>query len=81
MNEYLGNTYKDKITGFIGIATGYVEYISGCNQVLIAPESKDGTSVPDASWFDVQRLVQQDVPTLVLDNGTTPGCDRQAPKR
>lgn len=77
----LGKTYRDKITGFRGVATGYVQYISGCNQVLIQPSVKDGALV-DSHWFDVQRLeVDDSAPIVVLDNGSTPGCDRAAPKR
>ncbi len=26
----LGRTYKDRITGFKGVATGFVEYLTGC---------------------------------------------------
>lgn len=78
----LGKTVSDRITGFRGVVTGYVEYLSGCNQVLVVPPiSADGT-LRDASWFDVQRVdVLDHVPPVVLDNGTTPGCDRAAPKR
>lgn len=35
----LGHSYRDKITGFAGVATGYVRYITGCNQALIAPKA------------------------------------------
>jgi hypothetical protein len=31
MNELFGKKGKDKITGFIGIITGYTSYIYGCN--------------------------------------------------
>lgn len=77
----LGQSYKDKITGFFGVATGYVTYISGCNQALLAPRvSGDGT-LRDPLWFDVQRLESVSADKIVLDNGDTPGCDRQAPVR
>lgn len=77
----LGKKYKDKITGFAGVATGYVTYISGCNQVLVAP-SVDAEGKPrDSHWFDEQRLDEQDGDAIVLDNSTTPGPDKQAPKR
>ena len=38
----LGRTATDKITGFSGIATGFVVYITGCNQYLINPKAKKG---------------------------------------
>ncbi len=75
----LGSKVKDKITGFTGIVVGLVEYISGCNQVLVSPPvDKEGKHV-DSHWFDVQRLEIQDEPKVVLDNGDTPGFDMAAP--
>lgn len=77
----LGKKYKDKITGFEGIATGFVQYISGCNQALLAPKVGDDGGLRDSQWFDVQRLAEQDSEIVILDNQASPGCDRQAPKR
>ncbi|MDK4727432.1 hypothetical protein [Rhizobium phaseoli] len=77
----LGATYEDRITGFRGVATGYVQYITGCNQVLLAPRSTDG-SLKSSEWIDEQRLVIDDVyPPIVINNGSNPGFDRAAPKR
>lgn len=71
----LGVTVTDKITGF-------VQYLTGCNQCLVAPPLSADGGVREAAWFDVQRLdVDAMVPTIVLDNGATPGCDRPAPIR
>lgn len=78
----LGQIYRDRITGFEGVATGRAEYITGCTQVLIAPPVKtDGTFI-DCLWFDEQRLElwSSDEP-IRLDNGATPGPDKQAPIR
>jgi hypothetical protein len=77
----LGLTYKDKITGFEGVATGYVQYLTGCNQVLIAPRCSSDGALRDSQWFDQQRLEDIGVSAVTLDNGTTPGCDRAAPRR
>ncbi|MEW6115629.1 MAG: hypothetical protein AB1553_01855 [Nitrospirota bacterium] len=77
----LGQKYKDKITGFEGVATGYVQYISGCNQALLVPKvSADGT-LRESLWFDVQRLEVVGTEVIKLDNGEKPGCDCPAPKR
>lgn len=76
----LGLTVKDRITGFTGIVTGYVEYLTGCNQALVVPPMKDG-KLPASEWFDVQRLEDTGASRMVLDNGATPGCDKAAPKR
>ena len=82
MNDRLGYTFRDKITGFTGVATGHVDYLTGCNQTLLAPRSSDPSKRPEAEWFDDQRLeMDKNFPLIVLDNGNTPGCDREAPKR
>lgn len=78
----LGITVIDKITGFRGVVTGFVQYITGCNQCLVVPPLGADGGVRDATWFDVQRLdVDTAVPAIMLDNGATPGCDRPAPIR
>lgn len=78
----LGSKVKDKITGFSGVVTGRVCYLSGCNQALVAPKvGKDG-SFKSAEWFDEQRLLVDKKAALVqLDNGKNPGADLAAPKR
>lgn len=77
----LGHKYKDRITGFQGVATGHVYYISGCNQTLLAPEVGADGAMKDSHWFDDQRMLPLDGDFIELDNSETPGCDRQAPKR
>lgn len=77
----LGITVKDKVTGFSGTVTGFVQYLSGCNQVLVVPKvGKDG-SFKEAQWFDVQRIERVGKTKVALDNGKTPGFDHAAPKR
>lgn len=82
MNEALGKTYKDKITGMQGVCTGRAEYISGCDQLLLQPVDKkaDG-DIRESRWFDVQRCEPVKAELVVLDNGKTPGADREAPRR
>lgn len=78
----LGATYRDKITGFQGVAVGFVTYISGCNQALLAPPVNQEGALRDSQWFDQQRLeLVSGTQAVLLDNGDTPGCDRAAPKR
>ena len=80
-NEMLGAEYRDKITGFKGVCTGFCEYISGCNQALLIPcVGKDGKS-PDGGWYDIQRLERAGKKIVTLDNTETPGCDMAAPIR
>lgn len=78
----LGSKVKDRITGFEGIVTGRCEYISGCNQALVAPPVDKEGKHRDSQWYDEQRLVVDTSAVLiVLDNGDTPGFDVQAPVR
>jgi hypothetical protein len=77
----LGKTYKDKITGFSGVATGHVRYITGCNQVLLAPPVDNEGKLRDSQWFDEQRLDDQGGQAIALCNSSTPGPDKMAPKR
>ncbi|MGE3857212.1 MAG: hypothetical protein AB7G21_09690 [Dehalococcoidia bacterium] len=81
MSIELGVTAKDRITGFEGVATGFVVYISGCNQALLVAKSVDGKEGV-ASWFDEQRLeVNPLVEAIRLDNSKTPGFDAPPPVR
>lgn len=80
MDERLGHTYRDKITGFEGVAVGHVSYLTGCNQTLLSPATTDNGKINDSHWFDDQRLAQvQHVKQVVLDNGATPGFGPVAP--
>lgn len=77
----LGQTVKDKITGFSGIVTGRVEYLTGCNQLLVAPPVKDDGAFRDSQWFDEQRCDVLNATPIALHNGETPGFDAPAPRR
>lgn len=77
----LGREYKDKITGFKGICTGKVQYISGCDQALLSPAAGKDGSLRGAEWFDVQRLDVVGEKRILLKNDKTPGFDAPAPKK
>ena len=77
----LGIKVTDKVTGFTGVVTGFVEYLSGCNQALVQPTVDKEGKLMESHWFDVQRLEQVGQNIVTLDNGPTPGADREAPKR
>jgi hypothetical protein len=76
----LGHVYKDKITGYRGVCTGYVQYITGCNQALLAAQNI-GDEALRSEWIDEQRLELVDAPAIVLDNSKGAGSDKAAPKR
>jgi hypothetical protein len=81
IDTFLGNTYIDRITGFEGVCTGHVYYLTGCDQLLLWAKSRDGKP-GEGCWFDVQRCDQKkDAERIVLDNGKTPGFDAAPPVR
>ncbi len=64
------------------MSVGRVEYLTGCNQALLAPNVTDPSTAVTSAWFDEQRMLPvANTTTVVLDNGTTPGCDIAAPIR
>jgi hypothetical protein len=80
--ELLGLKARDRITGFNGTITGFVTYISGCNQALITPSLAPDGALREPMWIDEQRLIVDRGPErIVLDNRRAPGFDKQAPKR
>lgn len=54
-NIKLGNRVRDMITGYTGIVTGQVEYLSGNTQFTLTPESKDD-KYPDSITLDYHTL-------------------------
>ena len=77
----LGESYSDRITGFKGVATGYCQYLSGCNQALLTPACAATGAYIEGQWFDIQRLENlPDSIKVTLDNSSTPGSDQAAPK-
>lgn len=52
----LGHTAKDKITGFVGVITARVDYLTGCNRYHLQPrELKDGKPV-EGIYFDEDQI-------------------------
>lgn len=52
----LGDKVREDITGFVGVVTGVVHYISGCDQALLQPPIKEDGSYQSAHWIDIDRL-------------------------
>lgn len=76
----LGQTAKDKVTGFQGVMTGFCRYLTGCDQYLLAPKvDVDGKHV-DAKWYDVNRLeLVEGKETVEIDSSKDNGPCEQAP--
>ena len=54
--ENLGKKAKDKVTGFKGVVTSKVSYLTGCDQYGITPPVKEN-EIEDTHYFDVSRVV------------------------
>jgi hypothetical protein len=80
MEIKLGKMYRDKITGFTGMATGCATYITGCSRAGLEPAYSGKGTPTEAQWFDVQRLVEVESASVNLKNGKTPGGGANPPK-
>lgn len=81
MQIQLGSQAQDIISGFKGTVTGYVRYISGCNQYLVSGRvGKDG-ALKESHWFDEQRVKVIKGQKIVLQNDGHPGHGEPAPIR
>lgn len=52
----LGLRAKDKISGFEGVITSRVQYLTGCDRYYLQPKAKNGAFV-DGSYFDEAQLI------------------------
>ena len=80
MKPKLGMTVKDVVTGFKGIVTGRVEYLTGCTQYLVQPPVKKDGDCVDARWIDEDRLENTSTKVFSLPK-TIDGCDSPAPSK
>jgi hypothetical protein len=80
--EMLGYTMRDIVTGFVGVAVGHVEYITGCDQLLLVPSVDESGKLRESNWFDTQRCeLLPTQPVVTVDNSKFNGPDKEAPKR
>jgi len=71
----LGDSVKDSISGFEGIAIGKAEYLYGCMQILVQPESLQENGQPTESrWMDEQLFTTK-------PEATTGGPQKSPPTR
>lgn len=82
MDVQLGHMYRCRITGFKGVATGRVEYITGCRQALLSPRVTESGAWVDAQWFDYSRLeeVAGIEPIVLNEEPAQLGFDLSAPR-
>lgn len=55
-HEFLGKKFKDKVTGFEGLAVAHIAYTFGSDQVQLVPQASEPGKYPECPWFDVARL-------------------------
>ena len=76
----LGRKVKDKITGYTGVVTSHVKYLTGCDHFGVTPVvDKDG-KCQAAEYFDGSRLEYVDEPAVKLASVKTGGPNRDCPK-
>ena len=76
-----GDEVTEKITGFKGVITGAVCYLTGCNQYLITAKSKSDKEEATVIWYDEGRLaltIKEKVSQKEVEADDN-GCDVQAP--
>jgi len=68
----------DELTGFKGVVTGHADYVTGCDQYLVQPPSKDG-EWKEPKWFDEKRLGILEASQQVVIDEDKNGADIPAP--
>jgi hypothetical protein len=84
MFDLAGKKAKDKITGFTGIITARVEYLTGCTQYGITPPMKEGEKeAPRADYFDEGRIeiLGEGIQASEVKAPDDGGPNRDAPSR
>lgn len=56
MGIELGQQVKDRVTGFVGIATARIEYLNGCVQFCVKPKMTEPGKMPDGEYIDDGQL-------------------------
>lgn len=65
----LGKTYRDSVSGFIGVAVARHTYLNGCERYSLQPQVDKEGKLPDAATFDSPQLLE--VPDTTTHRGKT----------
>ena len=71
MKIELGQTYRDKVSGWQGVATARYEYLNGCVRYQIDGQDQDG--LPKGFVFDEVQLVEPIMGQPLEKTGKTGG--------
>lgn len=52
----LGDTARDRVSGFKGVCVAITQWISGCARVTLQPPTGKDGKIPDAQTFDEPML-------------------------
>lgn len=78
--EYLGKKVRDKITGFSGTCTSYVQYITGCDQAVVQPSADKDNKYIEGRYFDINRIeIMSDEPVIEVDTSQHKGACEPPP--
>lgn len=70
----LGDIVVDEVTGFSGMATARIEYLTGCVQYKVQPMGLFEGKIVESEWLDAQRLDEVDfADAKALSNGPPGG--------
>ncbi len=69
----LGSSVVDFVTGFSGIVTSRVEYLTGCVQYGITPHVLADMKLPETGYFDESRIRIVSEPVVEPEAGAIHG--------
>lgn len=52
----LGDVVRDRITGFVGVATATTTWLNGCIRINVQPEKLKDGKIGETETFDIQQL-------------------------
>lgn len=75
----LGDTVRDMVTGFEGVAISRVEYLNGCVQFCVKPPIDKDKKMRDGEYIDVHQLVIVSNKQARVEKSETGGAMRDNP--
>lgn len=80
MKIQLGDKVRDTVSGFEGIATVRIEYISGCSRIGVQPLVGADGKIPDAGHFD-EPMLEVVTAKVIAAQPSDKGGPRDAPRQ
>ena len=79
----LGHMATDKITGFTGVITSRVEFLTGCNRYHVQPREIRDAKVVEGMYFDEDQIRVSDEPVILRVEvcGDDPGACSPDPSK